>query len=312
MKKYIKKYLGFLLLVLFISTTSCSLLLNRKSSDSIKNDQAFDYYVAAQNESRKGREGFQNAMDLFNKADELEPQNPFILSERGMLQFNAKLSVENAFKDLDNSIKYATDKNIREMIYGNRALCFMSISDIKSACSDWENAGKMGARYIAKYCVNLPDTIIQYYPPKDLDIKLELIDTISTITSTHNSPSMSSCMATISMTNNTEKDIRIKNSLIDDGLEQDSTTMYLEAVNHLGEKFIFFTSSTYAQYSDKDDEVLKVGESFNTKKDLTFVHQFPYPGFYEIRVAIRPSENLIGLDKTYYSNWVTLQILDKK
>lgn len=297
-----------IVLILFMTANSCSFLLNRKSSNAINDEQAFKYFLEAQEQFNSGSEGFQNSIDLLDKAYQIEPKNAVILHDRGLYKFNSKIDVQGAFIDLENSIKYSTDDKMTLYMYNNRALCYMDICDIKSACADWEKSGKYSQVYLDKYCNNLPDTSFQNNQDNDLEIQLELIDHKAIITSTHNSENMSTCMANIKLINNAVSNLNIQGSSFDYGLEHDTNSLFLEAKNDNGEKFIFFTNSTYSYYSPNKDTTIRKGETFSHKQNLTYVHQFPYPGNYEIRVALRPSTRVKGIKKTYYSNWETLKI----
>lgn len=61
-----------------------------------------------------------------------------------------------------------------------------------------------------------------------------------------------------------------------------------------------------------NDEIVKSGLSHTENIDLAFVHQFPDPGTYKIRVALRSSKKLAGLSHIYYSNWQTLVVTRDK
>lgn len=139
-------------LIIIIAISSCRILLSRKTSDAIKSPQALEYYSQAQEHSTKGKVGFQNAIDLLNKADSLEPKNAIILHERGLIKFNSKIDIEGAFNDLQLSIDYSTDERDKLIRYNNRGICYMEINKMDKACEDWARSGKHGESYIEKYC----------------------------------------------------------------------------------------------------------------------------------------------------------------
>lgn len=300
---------AIIVLTIIVTVSSCGISLSRKSSDTINNPQAREYYRIAQEQSYKGKDGFQNAIDLLDKADSIEPKNAVIIHERGLIKFNSHIDVKGAFVDLDNSIAYSTDERSLQYRYNNRGLCYMQICDIKSACADWLKAGKSGSSYIDKYCNNCSDSLFQSNRDKKIEVVLDLIDKNTKILSTHNSPAMSECKSKITIKNiNNEKDLKILGSSLDYGLPEDSCSLYLEAQFENGEKFIFFTNSTYAYYPTKKVTEIKKGDEYSQEQNITYLYQFPYSGIYKIRVAIRPSKVLKGIETTYYSNWETLKV----
>ncbi|SFT81403.1 hypothetical protein SAMN05216474_2490 [Lishizhenia tianjinensis] len=141
-----------ILLIIIVAISSCRLLLSRKTSDAIKNPQALEYYIQAQEQSAKGKVGFQNAINLLNKADSLEPKNAIILHERGLTKFNSKIDIDGSFIDLQLSINYSTDEKDKLIRYNNRGICYMEINKMDKACEDWARSGKYGESYTEKYC----------------------------------------------------------------------------------------------------------------------------------------------------------------
>lgn len=300
---------AIIVLIIIVTVSSCRILLSRKTSDAINIPQASEYYRKAQEQSYKGKDGFQNAIDLLDKADSIEPKNAIIIHQRGLIKFNSQLDVKGAFVDLNNSIDYSTDERSLMFRYNNRGLCYMDICDIKSACSDWRKAGKSGSSYIDKYCKNCSDTLFQSNIDEKIEVVLSLIDEKTKILSTHNSPAMSECKSKITIKNiNNEVDLKIFGSRLDYGLPEDSCSLYLEAQFQNGEKFIFFTNSNYSYYPTNKVTEIKKGDAYSQEQNITYLHQFPYSGIYKVRVAIRPSKVLKGIETTYYSNWETLRV----
>ncbi len=297
-----------IVLIIWMTLGSCRILLSRRTSETISNPQAREYYSKAQEVRYKGEDGFQNAIDLLDKADSLEPRNAIIMHERGLVKFNSKLDTEGAFIDLNNSITYSTDEISLQYRYNNRGLCYMEICDIKSACLDWRKSGKLGSYYIDKYCKSCSDTLFQKNSDTNIEVDFKLIDGITKITSTHNLPSMTECKAEITVRNINNEDLKIVGSSLDYGLPEDSCSLYLEAQSQNGEKFIFFKNSTYTYYPSNKETVIKKGTSYSQEQDITYLYQFPYPGIYKVRVAIRPSNILKGIQKPYYSNWEVLKV----
>ena len=296
-----------MLVAIFFTTSSC-VVLSRKSTDMIQSPEALAHYRNALEQSYLGKNGFQNAINLFNKADSIEPQNAIILHERGITKFNSKLDVKGAFIDLQRSIDYSTDEKDLYRRYHNRALCFKEIGDIKSACEDWSRAGRHGQSYIEKYCANISDTLFKKSPDNKVELKFELLDKSVKIRSTHNPATMSSCLANITLINNGYKEIKILHPKLDYGLGNDDCSLYLEAQTENGEKFLFVHNGTYSYFPTEDHITIAIGESHSQSQNISFLHQFPYPGIYKIRVAIKPSPLLKGIENTYYSNWEILEV----
>lgn len=142
----------FVLLVFLFTLNSCSLLFGKRSSETIHNPKAREYYSQAQKQLRSGGGGMQESIKLLNKADSLEPNNPIILHERGLTKFNSKSNREEAFKDLQLSIDYTVNERDKQIRYLNRGICYMEIKRMDKACDDWAKAGKSGKGYIEKYC----------------------------------------------------------------------------------------------------------------------------------------------------------------
>lgn len=299
---------AIIVLIILVTVSSCRILLSRKTSDRINNPQALKYYRKALDLSYNGYDGFINAIDLLNKADSLEPRNALIIHERGLIKFNSQLDVKGAFVDLNNSIIYSTDERSLSSRYNNLGVCYMDICDIRSACTNWRKAGKSGNSFIEKFGKNCSDTIFQSNNDGKIDVIFNLIDRDTKIISTHNSPSMSDCKASITVRNVNNEDLKIFGASLDYGFPEDSSSLYLEAQLQNGEKFIFFTNATYSYYLTNKEIVIKKGDSYSQKQNITFLHQFPYPGIYKVRVAIRPTNILKGLDTTYYSNWEILRV----
>lgn len=296
------------LLIVVITLSSCGLLIIGKSSEAINNSKAREFFRTARDLQKTGGSGFQEAKIYLDSADILEPNNPMILHERGLLKFNANMDVKSAFVDLGNSILYTKEQKSIGYRNLNRGICYMEICDIKSACDDWKNAGELGLYYVGNYCKQCSDTLFEKNKDERVELHLDLVDSVTRILSTHNSPDMTECFANISLKNNSVDNLGIYGAFLDYGLYGDSGSLYLEAQDQFGKKFIFFTQ-VKLNYSCQDNVVLvEKGQTFLQKENITKSHQFPYSGIYQIRVAVRPTTTLRGIDKTYYSNWETLVV----
>ena len=92
-------------------------------------------------------------------------------------------------------------------------------------------------------------------------------------------------------------------------MESSDSELYLEAVAQDGTKFNFFTQSEVTFYGGKTDIIIDTKKNYSATVNLTDYHHFPVAGTYRVRIAIRPTKNISGLTKTYYSNWVSLIIV---
>ncbi|MFM1999122.1 MAG: hypothetical protein RL204_1069 [Bacteroidota bacterium] len=295
-------------LITVVILSSCGLLIIGKSSDAINNPKAREYFRAASDLQKTGGSGFQEAKIYLDSADILEPNNAMILHERGLLKFNANMDVKSAFVDLGNSILYTKEQKSIGYRYLNRGLCYMEICDVKSACDDWKKAGELGLYYVDKYCKQCSDTIFGTNSDERIELHLDLVDTVARILSTHNSPSMTECLANINLKNNNVEDLGIYGAFLDYGLSGDSSSMFLEAQDQFGKKFIFFTQAKWSSNCLDNIVLVEKGQTFQQEENITQLHQFSYTGVYKVRVAIRPTSTLRGIDKTYYSNWETLVV----
>lgn len=131
---------------------SCSQFYNQMNADAIVNDQAIKLYQEAQEEGDKGAKGFQKAIDLLDKANQIEPKNAMILHERGLIKIHSRIDIDGGFVDLKKSIDFSKDNKGRQIRYNNRALCYLEIDDTVKACDDWSKAGHEGKEYMEKYC----------------------------------------------------------------------------------------------------------------------------------------------------------------
>ncbi|MFZ6052954.1 tetratricopeptide repeat protein [Halocola ammonii] len=145
-----KKVFSGLLIILGLN--SCGVIFGHKTADAIKSPQALELYQEAQVEDAKGSEGFEKAIELLNKADQIEPKNAIILHERGLIKIHSNIDIEGGFKDLQRSIDYSKDEKGKLMRYKNRGISFKQNGEMDKACEDWSRAGKHGESYIEKYC----------------------------------------------------------------------------------------------------------------------------------------------------------------
>ena len=296
--------LNIVLILIFLPV-----LNSYSQSESFKTKEAFSYYKQAEIEFNRGEKGFKKSLELYDKADKVEPNNPIILNARGEAKFKSQLDFEGAFEDLQRSIELSTDKKLLQVRYNNRALDFMDICDIESACEDWKKAGKYGANYLKKYC-NYSKEPFGKNPDNNIELKLNLIDKTAKILSTHNPASMSDCYAKISFQNNGDETIEIDGGSLFFGLEKDDFSLYLEAEFN-GKRFVFFSNGEFEIYGPDKVTFVKQKESITDEILITEQHHFPYAGTYKIRVVLRPSTQIKGLNKTYYSNWEKL-VIEKK
>lgn len=258
----------------------------------------------------KGPVDFEKMIAKLNEANKIEPNNPIILTALGHAKFNSGIDAEGALNDFRTAFKYSLDQKFLEMRHYNLGLNLMGMGDIQSACKEWQEAGKSGISNIEQYCQSF-DTIIYQNTDDALILKLSLNQDTAFITSSHNPPSMSDCYAKLSIENNTLPKITIKESNIRLYLENTESELYLEAISENGKKFQFFTEAETFFYGNGKDLIIAPKEIHIQEINLTANHQFPITGTYKVRIAMRPSKNILGLTKTYYSNWVPLIIAKK-
>ena len=282
------------------------------TKDKIHSKTARQKYNEAQKYKMHGSVDYQKSINLLDEADQIEPNNPIILSDRGRTKLNSKIDVDGAFNDMEKAVSLYESDFSREIAYNNLALSYMEICDIKSACVNWKKAGDLGNQYIEKYCDFDSLATIGTNDDDNLVLKLKLIDSTAKIISTHNPANMSNCYAQLSVKNNEIPKIKILKNNLDYGLKSDSSSLFMEALDSKGEPVIFFTSSRYSTYSPHSDKILIPGDSVSKEINITRLHQFFEPGHYKVRIGLRPSNNILGLQKTYYSNWEELKILPKK
>ena len=120
---------------------------------------------------------------------------------------------------------------------------------------------------------------------------------------------MSTCSLDLLIENINHRVIIIKNDLLDFGLENNQSTLYLEAISEDGKKFNFYRDGSYEEFSTDKDVKLNGGSSTTKQIRITDLYHFPYEGNYQIRIVLRPSNNVKGLEKNYYSNWEKLTVI---
>jgi tetratricopeptide (TPR) repeat protein len=295
-------FLNIVLILVFLPV-----LNSYSQSESFKTKEAFSFYKQAEFELNRGEKGFRKSLELYDKADKVEPNNPIILYARGEAKFKSKLDFESAFEDLQRSIELSTDKKLLQIRYNNRALYFMYIYDIESACEDWKKAGQYGTNYLKKYCNYNSNEPFGKNPDNNIELKLNLINKSAKILSTHNPASMSDCYAKISMQNKGKETIEINGGSLFFGHEKSNFSLYLEAEFN-GKRFVFFSYGEFEIYGPDKVTIVKEKETITDEILITEQHHFPYAGTYKIRVVLRPSTQIKGLNKTYYSNWEKLVI----
>lgn len=277
--------------------------------EKIINPKAFKLLKEAQELNYKGPVDFEKMISILNEANQLEPNNPIILDALGEAKFNSKIDIEGALIDFQNAITYSLDQLSLEMRYHNRGIRFMEMEDIESACEDWRKAGESGLSYLEQYCSQPFDKTIYENPDDALKLTLSLLDDTAFITSSHNIAAMSDCYVKLVIENNNLPKITVKDGSISLCLESSKSELYLEAISEDGKKFHFFTEKEFFFYGNGKDILIEPKGIFSKEINLTESHHFPNSGTYKIRIAIRQTKNMDGIDKTYYSNWINLVIV---
>ena len=279
--------------------------------EKVTNPEAQTLMKDAQELEYTGPVNFELIIEKLNKANQLEPNNPIILDALGNAKFDSKMDVEGALIDFQNAITFSLDQRSLEIRHLNRGINFMGMGDIEAACKEWTNAGKHGISYLEEHCNQPFDTTIYQNPDKALVLNLSLKQDTAFIVSSHNSPAMSDCYAELIIENSSLPKISVRESNLNLCLENSGSELYLEAISADGKKFHFFTESEISFYGNGKELIIDSKGKHMKDINITQFHQFPNPGTYQVRIAIRPTKNISGLNQTYYSNWETLVIVPK-
>lgn len=276
---------------------------------SIHPEAAALYQEAIEVYHTPGKVRYNYCLDLLFKADSISPNDPFILEFIGRILYNHDFEIDSALNYFDRAILYAVDEEMRQRGYYNLGITYMSMGDIKTACEKWKKAEGFGNNYLSDYCKNCCDTSFGKNINEALKLNLSVEKKSIKITKTHNAPSMEWCNADLIITNIRHKGLVIKKSLLTYDNFGSRSELYLEAKNSKGEKINFFTEGYSMSFSPNKNFKFSAGKEFKIHLNLTMGHHFFKAGNYEVRVALRPGENIKGLSDTYYSNWVPLEIV---
>jgi tetratricopeptide (TPR) repeat protein len=269
----------------------------------INNKKAKGWYEQAQALCYSDQPDYELALIYLNKADSLEPNNPLILAERGLTKFNSGNDPFGGITDLENSLEVTTHDYQRKKRYLNLGLCKMLIGDITAACILWEQAQEYGQKYIQDYCSGTFDPELHTNPDNEIEINLDIQDSILTIVSSHNPQMMSDCFAQFSILNNSKTNLTFKHPILAYGLESEDVCLYMEAIDETGMKLHFYSEIEPIPYEISEDLIVKPEERFTAEENLTSLYHFPYPGIYRVRLALRPTSQSLGFKNTHYSNW---------
>ena len=140
------------LIIIVLCLVSCGHVSGQNTAEVIKNPQAMKLYNQAMEERSKGSAGFKMAIELLNKADQIEPRNAIILHERGLVKIDSRIDKEGGFEDLQKSIDYSKNEKDKLIRYHNRGIAYMEMGEMEKACEDWLRAGEEGEYYIEEYC----------------------------------------------------------------------------------------------------------------------------------------------------------------
>jgi hypothetical protein len=280
-------------------------------SETIVNEEAADLYTLAQEEGDKGGAGWDKALEYYNLANELEPENPIILHARGQFKIMSEFDIEGGFQDHADAIRFSKDSFMVKMRYSNRALDFLGVGDICSACEDWKRAGDAES-YWDKYCKRDFDNSLNSNPDDQLELELTISDSVVYISSAQKSAAVSNCQGTLAIVNNSHPAIIIREGLLDLGHEVGSSnSLFLEATDADGNKFHFLKDGHYSTTSHNADDTLETGFVYVKELNVLADHHFAYPGNYNIRLGLRHSGRLNELKQTYYSNWCEIEVVRK-
>ena len=87
----------------------------------------------------------EEAIEDFNKAVELDPHNPIIYSNRGLVKRKQENFIE-AIEDYTLELNYGPDKNIKA--FNNRAYCYAKIGQFEQAIDDYSNVIEIDSKNI--------------------------------------------------------------------------------------------------------------------------------------------------------------------
>ncbi|NOQ72913.1 MAG: hypothetical protein GQ574_12970 [Crocinitomix sp.] len=306
-----KHLIALFILGILISCSQTSSESSSTQPETIVNQKADELFARAQIEGNKGVFEWAGALDLYNQANELEPENPIILHARARLKIMSEIDIDGGFEDHSAAIEFSKDDWGLRCRYQDRALDFLNIGDICSACEDWKKVGD-AQNYLTKYCKREFTNDLKGNNDERISVEIVLEDSISFMKSGKKTGGMTPVMANLIVKNISFPELIIKGGLLDFGHEVGSmTSLFLEAVDSDENKFHFFKANTYSSTSSSPNHTLKAGSELNKRMDIFHLHHFAYPGTYKVRVGLRPSKNVRGLENTYYSNWVTVTIFRK-
>ncbi len=222
----------------------------------------------------------------------------------------SEIDILGGFEDHAAAIRFSTDSVNLKARYSNRALDYLKIRDICSACNDWERAGD-SEKYLNKYCDRDFNAALKNNVDDRLSIVLTLLDSVY-YTRSNPYGELQSGFGTILIENHSHPLIEIKDMWSIFGHETElNKSLYLEAIDSTGKKFHFFCKNTYSGFGKKEVHEIHPGESFEFEEEVFGSHYLPYTGKYSVRLALRPSVHTQGLINTYFSNWVDITV-DRK
>lgn len=254
-----------------------------------------------------GKDSFRKRMELYDKALEIEPNNPIILHARGLTKFHARVDLKGAFEDMEKSIVLSTDLNLLEMRYLNRGLCYFEIEDMSNACEDWKKAGTSGEGYIKKYCNYDWNEPFGKNLDNQIELEIRLVDKNDNSIKNQKSKPFNTYFLRITLKNKNHETIEIQGSEILCGHKNGEYSYFLE-VKLKDQRIISYFQRDYKVYGLGKVKRISRNESLTQKIQISDYHNFLNSGVYLVRIGLRPSKQVRGLTKTYYSNWVKVRV----
>ena len=147
-----KHYLSFLIIVFttFI-IGGCKTTKTDKTQEFSPKSKTVEELIKKGDQNLTARK-YKEALEVFNKAAELDPYSPDVFNYRGMTKYYMN-DYQGALVDFNKTIElqpdFAEAYNLRGVVKGE-------LNDEKGACEDWEKSYELGFKYafilLKKFC----------------------------------------------------------------------------------------------------------------------------------------------------------------
>lgn len=126
----------------------CFLFLNSLDSRFINEEAKVLFDKASECETN---EDLKKSLDYLNKADQIEPNSPLILFERGVLKTRLD-KLDDGIIDINKAINLTHGKKEKKKLYYHRAEVYSENNEMEKACLDWRRSGEYGKESLKFYC----------------------------------------------------------------------------------------------------------------------------------------------------------------